>query len=354
MGLWQTQVDVEGAWLPAARRLGEPRSFSLTQVKSLEQARLLTDPLRLRLIEAFVYAPRTTMQVAELLGENPTKLYRHVDTLERAELLVLVEERKRRGTVERYLQAVAQRFEVDPMLFPPSERQTERERMIGALFNDVRQEFLDSTDPREVGGEGIVPLIARVSGRGSPEQVARLRQKLLEWLEECDGLEADEKGEAFGGLIAFYGRTPERRAVVDRQVSKIDRTSSSPMSRATAGGHFPARTCSSIIVRSFLIRWCVDRSICPWRTASFNSSSSSHTAAPPPVGCHRSRNRSRAAHVSPSSTGGVVRLVYHPVTVRSARWKRPMSCHRSGKTYQMIGAPGSRTTRPPTFSSGPP
>ena len=53
------------------------------------------------------------------------------------------------------------------------------------------------------------PLIGRVGGRASPERVARLRQKLLEWLEECDDLEGGAEGQAFGGLIAFYARPPE-------------------------------------------------------------------------------------------------------------------------------------------------
>ena len=51
---------------------------------------------------------------------------------------------------------------------------------------------------------------------------------------------------------------------------------------------------------------------------------------------------------------GVVRLVYQPVNVPSARWNRPMSCHVSGNTNHTIGAPGSSTTASSTRNGGPP
>ena len=56
-------------------------------VKDLEQARLLTDPFKLKLLEQFAAEPRTTKQVADHLGEKAPKLYRHVDALATAGLL---------------------------------------------------------------------------------------------------------------------------------------------------------------------------------------------------------------------------------------------------------------------------
>lgn len=83
----------------------------------LVQVRLLSDPLKLRLLKAFAEAPKATKQVAKELGENVTKLYRHVDTLHDDGLLVVVEEKQKRGTVERTFRAVTQRFEADHALF---------------------------------------------------------------------------------------------------------------------------------------------------------------------------------------------------------------------------------------------
>ena len=50
-------------------------------VKRLEQAKLLTDPFKLKLLEGFARNPATTKQVADRMGEKAPRLYRHVDAL---------------------------------------------------------------------------------------------------------------------------------------------------------------------------------------------------------------------------------------------------------------------------------
>ena len=87
------------------------------------QARLLADPFKLRLIEAFAGPPATTKQVADKTGEKAPRLYRHVDALADEGLLKLIEEKPKRGTIERYYTTVAERFEVDPELFSPASGQ---------------------------------------------------------------------------------------------------------------------------------------------------------------------------------------------------------------------------------------
>ena len=84
----------------------------------LAQIRALADPLRLRILST-LGEERTTKQVADLLGEKPTKLYHHVAALERAGLVHLARKRQKRGTVEKYFVAVAGAFRADPRLFSP-------------------------------------------------------------------------------------------------------------------------------------------------------------------------------------------------------------------------------------------
>ena len=61
-------------------------------------------------------------QVADFLGEKPTKLYHHVDALERVGLIALSRTRQNRGTVEKYYLAVARAFQADSSAFHPKER----------------------------------------------------------------------------------------------------------------------------------------------------------------------------------------------------------------------------------------
>src|SRR5437764_1411867 len=73
----------------------------------LAQMRALAHPLRLRMMEVFADAPRTTQEVAAILGQPPTRLYHHVAALRRARLLKVTETVRKRGTVETRYEAVA-------------------------------------------------------------------------------------------------------------------------------------------------------------------------------------------------------------------------------------------------------
>ncbi len=184
-------------------------------VRRLEQAKLLTDPFKLRLIEGFAGVPATTKQVADKMGEKAPRLYRHVDALVEEGLLKLVEEKPKRGTIERYYKTVADRFEVDPQLFSPAAGvRDEAVEMMRSLIRDTESDLVrllgDNGDSTQSDEDS--PLLARFVIRGSPEVAAELRKKLEAWLEECDGLSAEEVDPdgsvAYAGLLTFY-RRPE-------------------------------------------------------------------------------------------------------------------------------------------------
>jgi len=187
------------------RPLGE--TFRVTR---LDQIKLLADPLRLRILRAFVGKPRTTMQVAELLGENAPRLYRHVEALRKAGLLRLVNERRKRGTVERYLEAVATRFEVDGSVFDTGEtgerEEGDSEGVVRALFRATESELLGVARRKMGALEGLQPVAARFSGSATLAQLRDLRSSLLEWLRRCEA-NRDREGDArfeFGGMVSFY------------------------------------------------------------------------------------------------------------------------------------------------------
>src|SRR5918911_4313495 len=81
---------------------------------NVAELRALAHPPRLRMLELFAEAPRTTKQVAELLGQPTTRLYHHVAALERAGLLVLRETRPNRGAVEKWYEAAARQMGTPP------------------------------------------------------------------------------------------------------------------------------------------------------------------------------------------------------------------------------------------------
>src|SRR5579859_7219489 len=81
-------------------------------IEDLKQIKAVADPLRQKILSSLTDEPRTTKQVALLLGESSTKLYHHVELLERAGLIRLTHTLPKRGTTEKYFQAIASRFAV--------------------------------------------------------------------------------------------------------------------------------------------------------------------------------------------------------------------------------------------------
>ena len=73
------------------------------KIRELEQVRLLADPLKLDLLQAFAERDKTAKAVADELGQPVTRLYRHVDALLDAGLLTVVQETPKRGTVETHV-----------------------------------------------------------------------------------------------------------------------------------------------------------------------------------------------------------------------------------------------------------
>lgn len=177
-------------------------------ISSVDQARLLADPTKLRIIQEIAITPRTTKQVADILGEKPTRLYRHVEALREAKLIKLVDEKQKRGTVEKYFLAVARRFEIHPDLFAPSSDGTDTviDEMLSDTYNDIRGAIHEMhADPPE--DEDLHPCFMKFAVRASESDIKELRKQLFEWLENCEKREITEPGPDdlhWSGLIAFY------------------------------------------------------------------------------------------------------------------------------------------------------
>ena len=174
------------------------------KIKDLDKIRLLSDPLKLQLIQAFADGDKTTKQVAADLGESVTKLYRHVDALHEAGLLVITSEKQKRGTIERTFQAVAKRFEADPMLFADQddEESTNAARdMLRVVEDEILAALAHDSDQDEKES-----VLMRLRCKASPAHISGLRDLLNEWIEtvQNDDDIDEETAEEIGALIALY------------------------------------------------------------------------------------------------------------------------------------------------------
>ena len=114
------------------RAQGSLEAMDSYTLSDLDPVKVLADPLRVRLLELFC-TERTTKQVAEVLGEKSTKLYHHVEALEKVGLIRLTRTRQNRGTLEKYYLSVARSFRVDSSLFPAADQSPEGDALLTML-----------------------------------------------------------------------------------------------------------------------------------------------------------------------------------------------------------------------------
>lgn len=181
-------------------------------LKNHKQVKVMAHPLRMKLIEAFSHKPMTAKQAAQLLGQKPTKLYHHVDALERVGFIKLVKTQKKRGTLEKYYRTVAHHFIVDRRIFQSRAEGKEAlgrlQATIGAMFDETMSEINRSMTQRLIEpsrkSKSRQAIFARTRIKSTLQQAERIKKKIDNLLKEsCAGKR--KKGEAEYGLtVAFY------------------------------------------------------------------------------------------------------------------------------------------------------
>jgi DNA-binding transcriptional ArsR family regulator len=147
---------------------------------SVAQLRALAHPLRLRLVELFGEASRTTMQVAEILGQPPTRLYHHVNALTRAGVLRVRETRKNRGTVEKWYELAT------PLLYAKSRSELTKSpgvpesltSAVAVMLDHARHEVSVALSDPKLGKVIALRLLAV----GTPKQIAGVHRRLRTFL----------------------------------------------------------------------------------------------------------------------------------------------------------------------------
>ena len=175
-----------GAPARSAKRAAarKPATTAADRRRVVSELRALAHPLRLKLFELFAEAPRTTMQVAAILGEPPTRLYHHVNALEKSGLLRLKETKPIRGTVEKYYEAViqSQKATVEALRNSPEARQSAR-AAVGVVFEQAKQDLNASLGDLPVD-TAAAPMALRMLLGATPAKAAAIRKRLFALVNE--------------------------------------------------------------------------------------------------------------------------------------------------------------------------
>ena len=119
-------------------------------VDDLETLRILTDPLRMQILEILDPEPQTVNQVAEKIGLTSSRLYYHFNLLEEHGLIRVVETRAVNNMIEKLYWVVAEDIEIDKALleFSPHKVQEGLFSLIASSLDSTRSEMLRSIQAR--------------------------------------------------------------------------------------------------------------------------------------------------------------------------------------------------------------
>lgn len=183
-------------------------------IENLETLKVVADPLRLRILDAFGDKPHTVKQIAKVLEIPPNKLYYHVNMLEEHGLIRVVDTRIVSGIIEKlYLITAHQLTPAKWLLSPGGPGASEGlEMMVDSIFEDNKQLLLESVR------DGVVDLSKENGNHTSfnfgthgleltSEDAKNFNKRLVELVNEFSDLEheaATDDVKVYRLFISFF------------------------------------------------------------------------------------------------------------------------------------------------------
>ena len=175
-------------------------------ISEVDQVKALTDPLRAKILEVLVNHEMTTKQVAQYLGEPPTKLYRHVETLHKVGLIDMVRTNQKNGITEKYYRSVGRSFRIDQKLFAPDltagAMDSAVEMMLNALETTVT-EIQEGLRKKVDESQDLTFTIHQKTLNVSLDKIEELNDKLTAIIDEYAS-ENDPHGHRYRVGLLFY------------------------------------------------------------------------------------------------------------------------------------------------------
>ncbi len=200
--------------MPAQHPL--PDLLTITNVETL---RVVADATRLRLIDA-LEKPRTVKELATAFDMPKTRLYYHINLLERHGIVHVVASSVVSGIIEKRYQVTARRFDVDGHIFGKDAKQSHRvDEIAGAIFDNMKYQIRAVAAEYKDDPEKAATLVLNQATIAlTPDQLKELHGELLALLARYDldrhALDKEEDGAAITYnftyvLVPYIGATFE-------------------------------------------------------------------------------------------------------------------------------------------------
>ena len=165
-------------------------------IRTIQQFKAISDPVRSRILKLIQYQPATAKQIAERLHIPHGTVGHHLQVLEAAGLAQVVARRLVRGIVAKYYSRTARIFVFD---MPP---EVAGEHSIALdLLTQARDELAEAL---ATGAHEQAQNISFPHVRLSTERAQHYKERLLEMVRDLLNEQPDPAGEVYGVCLAFF------------------------------------------------------------------------------------------------------------------------------------------------------
>lgn len=178
-------------------------------IEEIETLKIIADSRRLQIMK-YLKKPRTVKEVAAWLNVPATKLYYHVNQLEKHGLIQVVATNVVSGIIEKQYQATANHYRVKDSLISTAERQDEKiDALLSAVFDTTKEDIRKGIKAGLINKNMQQDIFLRTVVSLPPDQIAHFAAKLEALVKECNALQerAEEENigtQNYGLTIAFY------------------------------------------------------------------------------------------------------------------------------------------------------
>ena len=174
----------------------KPTRDAVHKIEDLDTLKVITDPLRLQIMEVLDPKPETINYVAERLGLGSSRLYYHFNLLESHGLIRVVETRMVNNIVEKVYWTTAEELTIDTDLIKYSSEGGPEYlgKLVNSTLDTIRDDLFRSLDAKKFNTEhgddkgGSEILMSKLQKRISSETYLAFKQKLTDVLDEFSKL----------------------------------------------------------------------------------------------------------------------------------------------------------------------
>lgn len=180
-------------------------------IRDLDTLKVMTDPLRIQIMELLDPAPQTVNFVADKLGLASSRLYYHFNLLEKHGLIRVVNTRTVNNIIEKLYWVTAQDIEIqkDLMNYSSEEGPENIGRLVGSSLDATREDIIRSLEARKFNlahGAKIdeKQLVAnRIKKRLKDATYWEFVERLKGILTEFDDLPEEDEGEPGANVFSI-------------------------------------------------------------------------------------------------------------------------------------------------------